>query len=93
MDADRRSHLRVTLMPQAESGITVWAPAVVSVIAMLVFVVALAVAWVTHDPSLGILLGVAATNAGTVCGYWLGSSSGSRAKDKTIADQTRVKQP
>jgi len=70
-----------------ESRVAILGPVVVSIFAEVVFVLAITVAWWTKDPSLGILLGAASAQATTAAGYWLGSSSGSRAKDKTIADQ------
>jgi hypothetical protein len=57
----------------------------ISVLAMVIFTIALIVAWVTKNENLGILLGAASSNATIAVGYWLGSSSGSRAKDALIA--------
>lgn len=63
-------------------------PLVVSVFALAIFLAALGIAWWTKNENLGILLGVAASNATTVVSYWLGSSSGSKTKDSVIASQT-----
>lgn len=63
----------------------VWGPIVVSMLVLLIFLAAIVVAWWTKDVSLQILLGMAGANAGTAVGYWLGSSSGSKTKDATIA--------
>lgn len=60
-------------------------PIVVSAITLTIFLAAIIVAWWTKDPSLQVLLGMAGTNAATTVGYWLGSSSGSKGKDATIA--------
>jgi hypothetical protein len=76
-----------TAQPDKVSVIT---PLVVSVVAEAIFLAAIVIAWWTKDASLGILLGAAATNATTVVNYWLGSSSGSKAKDATIAQQASV---
>ena len=71
--------------PTAASRVADWGPVAVSIIVLLVFLAAIVVAWLTKDPSLGILLGMAGANAGTAVGFWLGSSSGSQKKDATIA--------
>ena len=67
------------------SRVAEWAPVAVSVIVLAIFLAAIVVAWLTKDPSLGILLGMAGSNAGTAVGFWLGSSSGSQKKDAAIA--------
>jgi hypothetical protein len=64
-----------------------WGPILVSVLVMGNFLAAISIAWWTKDTSLQVLLGMAGTNAGTAVGYWLGSSSGSKSKDATIASQ------
>lgn len=64
-----------------------WGPIVVSVVVLSIFLAAIVIAWWTKDSSLQILLGMAGTNAATAVGYWLGSSSGSKTKDATIASQ------
>lgn len=64
---------------------TVVSKVVVSIVAELIFVAALAIAWWTKDPSLSLLLGVAATNATAVVSYWIGSSAGSSMKDTALA--------
>lgn len=64
-----------------------WGPILVSMLVLSIFLAAIAIAWWTHDTSLQVLLGMAGTNAGTAVGYWLGSSSGSKSKDATIAAQ------
>lgn len=60
-------------------------PILVSVLVLGIFVAALCIAWWTKDNSLQVLLGMAGTNASIAVGYWLGSSSGSKGKDATIA--------
>lgn len=46
---------------------------------------ALVVAWYSGDQTaLTLLIGCVATNATTVINFWVGSSSGSRAKDAKI---------
>ena len=57
----------------------------VSLFAEAIFVVALGIAWWTNNPALPVLLGAAATNATTVVGFWVGSSTGSRTKDQVRA--------
>jgi uncharacterized membrane protein YdjX (TVP38/TMEM64 family) len=74
-----------SIMPPPVSAPIAWGPVIVSVLAMAIFTAAIGVAWVTKDSSLGTLLGMAGSYAGTVVGYWLGSSSGSRSKDVLIA--------
>lgn len=59
---------------------------VVSIVSLIIFVIALVVAWKTDDPNRGILLGMAGSNATTVVGYWLGSSTGAQKKEDTIAE-------
>lgn len=66
---------------------------VVSGLALAIFFAALGIAWWTKDSSLPILLGAAATNATTVISYWVGSSSGSKAKDSVIAQQASAPVP
>lgn len=60
-------------------------PALIALVQLGVFVVALGVAAWTRDPTLAVLLGVAASKAQTVIDYYFGSSAGSRAKDEIIA--------
>lgn len=62
-----------------------WGAIIVTVIVLLIFEAAIVVAWLTKDPSLGILLGMAGANGGTAVGYWLGSSSGSAKKTDIMA--------
>jgi hypothetical protein len=64
-----------------------WGAIIVSVIALVIFLAAIIVAWVTKDPSLGILLGMAGSNAATTTAYWLGSSSGSSRKTDFLASK------
>lgn len=59
----------------------------VSIFVLAIFLAAIGIAWWSKDNSLQILLGMAGTNAATAVGYWLGSSSGSKAKDSVIAQQ------
>ena len=67
------------------SRVTDWGAVIVSVMALTLFLAAVVVAWVTKDSSLGILLGMAGTNAGTAVGYWLGSSAGSAKKTELMS--------
>ena len=65
-------------------------PVVVSVVAQLTFLLALAssgvIAWVKNDYTLLIAMaGVAATNATTIVNYWVGSSDGSAKKTDLLA--------
>lgn len=62
----------------------------VSCVSLAIFLAAICIAWWTKDTSLQILLGMAGTNATTAVGYWLGSSSGSKAKDGVIAQQANT---
>lgn len=77
----------VTTTPSMSSRVAEWGPLMVSVLTLFVYLAAITIAWWTKDPSLGILLGVAATNATTVVSFWVGSSKGSQAKDAVIAAQ------
>lgn len=63
----------------------------VSIFVLAIFLAAIVIAWWSKDSSLQILLGMAGTNAATAVGYWLGSSSGSKAKDSVIAQATAPK--
>ena len=65
---------------------TAMGPFLVTLAVLGIFLAAMLVAWWTHDSSLQVLLGMAGTNASLAVGYWLGSSSGSKSKDATIAD-------
>lgn len=70
---------------------------VVSVTAQIIFLLALAascvVAWVKGDYTLLTAMGgIAATNATTVVGYWVGSSDGS-AKKTDILNQQKTTNP
>lgn len=72
--------------PAGSDAVTAtWGPVSVSILAEVIFFAAIGVAWWTKDPSLPLLLGAASANATTVVSYWLGSSSGSKGKDATIA--------
>ena len=58
----------------------------VSIVSELTFLVCLGIAyWAKNDTAFNLLVGAAITNSTTVVNYWLGSSSGSSAKDATIA--------
>jgi hypothetical protein len=75
-------------MPQNTTDrAAVFGPIVVSIFVLGIFLAAIVIAWLTKNEALQILLGMAGANAGTAVGYWLGSSSGSKAKDATIAAQ------
>lgn len=76
----------------AIDGATV-GPIVVSIVVLSIFLAALCIAWWTKDSSLQVLLGMAGTNAATAVGYWLGSSSGSKGKDATIASMGAAPPP
>lgn len=65
----------------------------VSIFVLAIFLAAIVIAWWSKDSSLQILLGMAGTNAATAVGFWLGSSSGSRDKDQTIAQQAASAAP
>jgi hypothetical protein len=65
----------------------IFGPIAVSIFVLGIFLAAIVIAWLTKNDSLNILLGMAGTNAATAVGYWLGSSSGSKAKDDTIKAQ------
>lgn len=61
-------------------------PILVSTLAMLIYGGALVIAFLSKDQgNLTILIGVAAANATTVVGYWVGSSIGSARKDVQLA--------
>ena len=72
----------------SETTTAKFGPIVVSVVVLGIFLAALCIAWWTKDSSLQVLLGMAGTNAATAVGYWLGSSSGSKGKDSTIAQMS-----
>lgn len=58
----------------------------VSIAAQVVFFACLGIAYWTKDSNaISLLVGAAVANSTTVVNYWLGSSSGSSAKDATIA--------
>lgn len=58
----------------------------VSIVAEITFIVCMAIAWWTkNETAFNLLVGAAISNSTTVVNYWLGSSSGSSAKDATIA--------
>lgn len=75
--------------PTSETTAT-WGPIAVSIVVLSIFLAAIVIAWWTKDTSLQVLLGMAGTNASTAVGYWLGSSSGSKSKDATIAAQANT---
>ena len=70
-----------------------WGAVIVSVVALMIFLAAIVVAWKTQNPSLQILLGIAGSNATTAVGFWLGSSFSSQKKDNTIASITGSPNP
>ena len=58
----------------------------VSIIAEVTFLVCLGLAYLAkNDTAFNTLVGVAVSNATATVHYWIGSSSGSSAKDATIA--------
>jgi hypothetical protein len=77
-------------MNSTDARVSTWAPIAVSITSMLIFATAIIFAWMPHEasPALDILFGAAAANATSVVGFWVGSSAGSREKDKTIAANT-----
>ena len=63
-----------------------WGIVVVSVLVLLIYLAALTFAYFSkNDTLLTTLLGVAATNATTAVGFWLGSSYGSAKKTNLLA--------
>lgn len=56
-----------------------------SLVSQFIFLAALCVAWWTKSEMLGILLGIAATNATSALNFWFGTSAGSVSKGKTQA--------
>ena len=82
--------------PAATVKNTTWAPVaatVISTLALLIFVGALVIAYLSKDgSSLLMLFGVAATNATTVINYWVGSSAGSARKDAQLQVAAGIKQ-
>jgi hypothetical protein len=65
-----------------------WGAIIVSVVALLIYLGALGVAYsLKSDTMLNILIGTAAANATTVISYWVGSSASSSKKDDVIAGQ------
>ena len=72
-------------MPTSATTMT-WGAIAVSVLVCLIFVVAFAVAYFSHDTtSLSLLVGAAIANFSTSVSFWLGSSAGSQKKDERIA--------
>ena len=81
------SETQPTPVQSAPSTGATLGPIVVSIVVLGIFLAALVIAWWTKDSAMPLLLGMAGSNAATAVGYWLGSSSGSKAKDATIAAQ------
>jgi hypothetical protein len=72
-----------TAVPHTEPA---WAKPAISILALLVFLVLIAVAFLSHDlQSQAILSGVGAGMATQVLNYYLGSSSGSARKTDLLA--------
>ncbi len=66
-----------------------WGAIAISVLASLIFVVAFAIAYLSHDAtSIALLVGAAIANFSTAVAFWLGSSAGSQKKDERIAQLT-----
>jgi hypothetical protein len=62
---------------------SLWGAIVISVLAMLTFIVSLAFAWKSGDAGLlNLMVGAVISNASTAVAFWLGSSSGSQKKDE-----------
>lgn len=68
----------------AQDRVNMYGTILVSSLVLMIFQAAICIAWWTKDSSLQVLLGMAGSNAGIAVGFWLGSSSGSRAKDAKI---------
>lgn len=63
------------------SKVSEWGMVIVSVIALLIFIVALLIAYLKANETLmTTLLGIAGAGYTTVVGFWLGSSYGSSKK-------------
>ena len=64
----------------------VWAKPAIAIIALMIFIVAFAIAYLSKSNSSILLMeGAAITMAGTVVNYYLGSSSGSAKKTEIAA--------
>lgn len=71
-----------------DKTVSTWGQISVSSIALLTFAGCLIVSFLLKDSQMELLVvGAAVANATTVVNYWLGSSSGSKGKDATIAAQ------
>lgn len=78
-----------TPVPPPVSNATVLGAPIVSVLAYLVFLAAMGIAYAIKNTELLVTLcGMAGANATTVVSFWLGSSKGSQDKDTTIAAQS-----
>lgn len=78
-------------VPPAPNMFNVWGAPLISMFTLVIFLVALVIAYIMKNETLvTAMLGVAAANATTVVNFWLGSSSGSHSKDVMISAQGRV---
>lgn len=69
-----------------EKFVALWGQISTSAITQIIFMVLAIYAFVAKNEQMELLVvGAAIANATTVVNYWLGSSSGSKAKDATIA--------
>lgn len=76
-------------MDSSKGMISTYAAPVISAITLGVFCVAYLIAYLSKDGnSLTMMSGAIIGMAGTVVNFWVGSSSGSQAKDVTIAAQS-----
>ena len=74
-----------TPVPAPTRDYMAWAKMVVSVVVLAILVpIALAIAYIKNDGSLGQMLGAITGMGTTVIGYWLGSSSGSDRKTEML---------
>lgn len=69
----------------ASSKVSEWGMVIVSVVALLIFLVALLIAYLkANDTLMTTLLGIAGAGYTTVVGFWLGSSYGSSKKTEML---------
>ena len=74
--------------PSPQSILNFWGSSIVSIYSLTIFLAAMIIAFIMKNEVLIVaLVSVAATNATTVVGYWVGSSSSGVKKDAVIAGQ------
>lgn len=77
-----------------EKIIALWGQISTSILTQLIFaVLAFLAFWLRNEQMELLVVGAAIANATTVVNYWLGSSSGSKGKDATIAGQAESPAP